>query len=71
RALGRSKLLAPTSLKNYLAVWVTTTAALAAAFIALAPAGSSVWMAIAGAAMIVPLNRVAAAPLALNWNRHR
>ena len=71
RALGRSKLLAPASLQYYLALWFTITAALAAAFIALSPAGSSVWMAIAGAAMVVPLNRVAAAPLALNWNRHR
>lgn len=71
RALGRSKLLAPASLKNYLALWFTITAALAAAFMALSPAGSPVWMAISGAAMVVPLNRVAAAPLALNWNRHR
>lgn len=71
RVLGRSKLLAPTALKNYLAFWFTITAALAAASMTLAPAGSSVWMAIAGAALVVPLNRLAAAPLALNWNRHR
>lgn len=71
RALGRSQLIAPASLKNYLALWLAITAALAAAFFALAPPGASVWMPLAGAMLLVPLNRLAAAPLALNWNRHR
>jgi hypothetical protein len=71
RALWHSEVVAHATLKRYLALWCAIAVALAAAFIALAPAGSSVWVAIAGAALVVPLNRLAAAPLALNWNRHR
>ena len=72
RALWLSRLVALARLRNYLVLWCAVTAALAAAFIAVVPAGAlSIWMAAASAALLVPLNRLAVAPLALNWDRHR
>ena len=71
RKLWRSQFVARPAFGPCLALWCATTAALAAALFALAPAGASVWMPLASAVLVVPLNRLAAAPLALNWNRHR
>ncbi|HUY88674.1 MAG TPA: hypothetical protein VMV10_08065 [Pirellulales bacterium] len=72
RALWQSKLVAHRSLQKYLAVWCLVTIALAGSLVAIAPTGSvSVWAALAGAVLLVPLNRLTAAPLALNWDRHR
>jgi hypothetical protein len=54
------------------ALWLAIVAAVAGAGAWLIPpALSPVWMTVACAALLVPFNRLAAAPSALAWNRHR
>lgn len=72
QAIVRRKLLTSACLRNCLIGWCLIVVALAGAMLGIAPAGVlSLPAALAGAALLVPFNRLAAAPLTLNWNRHR
>jgi hypothetical protein len=72
RALYRRRLVPPRALAGWLAVWLLAALALFAALAWLLPPGL---MAVSGCAfaavLLVPLARLALAPLALEWNRHR
>jgi hypothetical protein len=72
RALHRRRLAAPRVLVGWLAVWLFVVFALFAAFAWLLPPGLAGGAGCAFAAvLLVPLARLALAPLALDWNRHR
>jgi hypothetical protein len=72
RALHRRRLAAPRALVGWLAAWVVLIAALLGALAWLVPPGLVSLPALAlAAALLVPLARLALAPLALEWNRHR
>jgi hypothetical protein len=72
RALHRRRLAAPRALVGWLAVWLFAVLVLFGAFAWLLPPGLVGWAGCAFAAvLVVPLARLALAPLALEWNRHR
>lgn len=53
-------------------VWLAIAVAVAGAGVWLMPAAlSPPWLTMSAALLLVPFNRLAAAPLALDWNRHR
>jgi hypothetical protein len=72
RALYRRRLVAPSALAGLLAAWVLAVASLFAVLAWLLPRA---WVSPAdialGVVLVVPLARLAVAPLALEWNRHR
>jgi hypothetical protein len=71
-ALLRRGLVRPWTVAKYLGFWILAVAGLfALACAAILPdAVRMSWLAF-GAVLLVPLARLAAAPLALDWNRHR
>src|SRR5207302_9815652 len=72
RALHRRRLAAPRVLVGWLAAWLLAVVALFGAFAGLLPPELVGWAGCAFAAVLVgPLARLALAPLALEWNRHR
>jgi hypothetical protein len=72
RALSHRRILPPRVLWGALAVWLVFAAGLFAALCWLLPSGRTFVSAIVlGIALLLPLTRLALAPLALNWNRHR
>jgi len=72
RALKRRDLIPSTVLWGTLAIWLTLAAGLFAALYALLP---EEWFSpscvVLGIVLMLPLTRLALAPLALAWNRHR
>jgi hypothetical protein len=72
RALYRRRLVAPSALAGLLAAWLLAVASLFAVLAWLLPRA---WVSPAdialGVVLVVPLARLALAPLALEWNRHR
>ncbi|MHB1424299.1 MAG: hypothetical protein ACYC3I_14085 [Gemmataceae bacterium] len=72
RALRRRELIAPSVLWGMLVIWLTLAAGLFAALYALLPDD---WFSVPGVVLgivwLLPLTRLALAPLALTWNRHR
>ncbi len=72
RALVRRRLAAPRGLAKVLALWLLAAAGLFVLLYGAVPEGAAPVSLLAfGAALGVPLVRLAAAPLALAWNRHR
>ena len=72
RALYRRRLVPPRALAGWLAAWLLAALALFAALAWLLPPGLVDAAGCAFAAvLLVPLARLALAPLALEWNRHR
>jgi hypothetical protein len=72
RALVRRELVATTTLTKLLGVWVLLAGALFGLAYAIVPAGGVPLSLLAcGVVLSVPLASLAAAPLALAWNRHR
>ena len=72
RVLLRRRLVTPRALAGWLAVWLLAALALFAALAWLLPPGLADVTGCAFAAVLtVPLARLALAPLALEWNRHR
>ncbi len=72
RALLRRGLVGPRTLAKWLAVWLLAVAGLfVLVYGAVPPAAAPVSLLASGAVLGVPLVRLAAAPLALAWNRHR
>jgi hypothetical protein len=72
KALVGSRLASVAAVRKWLLIWAAITALLATAIFVLIPAGTiSVWASLAAAMLVVPFNRLAVAPLALNWDRHR
>jgi hypothetical protein len=72
RALKRRIVLSPVVLWGALAIWSTLVVGLFGVLYWLLPAGqTSVSAIVLGIALLVPLTRLALAPLALDWNRHR
>ncbi|HVS35565.1 MAG TPA: hypothetical protein VMS17_08285 [Gemmataceae bacterium] len=72
RILLRRGLIGPRALGISAAAWGVVVAGVVALGGQLAPVGGpSLWRLVLGAALVLPLNRFAAAPLALEWNRHR
>jgi hypothetical protein len=60
------------SLAAVAGVWVVTAGCLLAVLYSLVPAGSVPWGTLPfGVVLVLPLARILAAPLALEWNRHR
>jgi hypothetical protein len=60
------------SLAAVAGVWVVTAGCLLAVLSVLVPAGSVPWGTVPfGVVLVLPLARILAAPLALEWNRHR
>jgi hypothetical protein len=71
-ALRRRDMLGADAIVKYLAAWVLVAAALFGLLLWLVPREQvSVYSLAAGVALFVPLTRLAVAPLALAWNRHR
>lgn len=71
-ALVRRRIVPTATLQKWLALWCAAVAALTCMILGIAPAGAlSFGAALAGAIFLVPFNRLAVAPLAWNWNRHR
>jgi hypothetical protein len=72
RALRRRQLIPPPVLWGILLIWLTLAAGLFAALYALIPVE---WFSVSGVVLsimlLLPLTRLALAPLALSWNRHR
>jgi hypothetical protein len=72
RTLLRRRLVGPRTLAKYVAAWLLTAAGLfALACAALLPGEVPVSLLASGVVLSLPLVRLAAAPLALAWNRHR
>ncbi len=72
RALVRRGIVPTGTLQKWLAFWCAAVAALTGLIVGIAPAGAiSFGAALAAAIFLVPFNRLAVAPLAWNWNRHR
>ena len=72
RALYRRRLVPPRALAGWLAAWLLAALAVFAALAWLLPPGLADAAGCAFAAVLtVPLARLALAPLALEWNRHR
>ncbi len=71
-ALRRRRLIPSGVLRAMLAIWLALAAALFAALYALLP---DTWFSVPGVVLgivlLLPLTRLALAPLALSWNRHR
>ena len=71
-ALARSRLVAPGSIAAMVALWCLVVAGLCVAIHFFAPSGPmGLGTAAAAIALGIPFSRLAAAPLALAWNRHR
>lgn len=72
RALLRRGLIRPQTLAKLLALWLLAAAGVFVLACAAIPPGSAPVSLLAfGAVLCVPMARLAAAPLALAWNRHR
>ena len=72
RALVHRRIVPSGTLQKWLAFWCAAVAALTGLIVGIAPAGAiSFGGALSGAIFLVPFNRLAVAPLAWNWNRHR
>jgi len=72
RVLVRRRTVAPAMLGRLAATWLALTAGLAVALVCLVPAILvPAYGLVLAVALLVPLARPAAAPLALAWNRHR
>src|SRR5262249_52031806 len=72
RAIYRQHLLATSQLTGFLALWLLAWVGLFAFLAVLLPAGLVPWPWLAcGVVLVLPLARVALAPLALAWSRHR
>jgi hypothetical protein len=72
RALFRRRLVAPSTLARLLGIWLLAVAATCGVLTWLLPhTGVSPYSIALGTVLVVPLARLALAPLALEWNRHR
>jgi hypothetical protein len=72
RSLVNSTVLSNESIAAMLATWIFVVAALSTTVIWLAPAGAATTRDIlAGIILLIPFSRLAGAPLAVEWNRHR
>ncbi|HVX61740.1 MAG TPA: hypothetical protein VHC19_14090, partial [Pirellulales bacterium] len=72
RALVHRRIVPSGTLQKWLALWCAAVIALTGLILGIAPAGAiSFGAALAAAIFLVPFNRLAVAPLAWNWNRHR
>lgn len=70
--LHRRRLVPAIQVTGGLAAWCAIVAVSSGCAIGLLPrAWAAPWQLIAGCVFVVPLSRLAAAPLALAWNRHR
>jgi hypothetical protein len=71
-ALRRRGLWAGRTVATVMGVWLGTAGCLLALFLVLVPAGLVAWyVRPVGVVLALPLARILAAPLALEWNRHR
>jgi hypothetical protein len=71
-ALNQRRLVPSGVLWRMLAIWLALAAGLFAALYALLPDRWFYWPAVVlGIVLLLPLTRLALAPLALSWNRHR
>jgi hypothetical protein len=72
RGLDRCQLMGRPAIAAILAAWGLTAIAFSALALWLVPAGqASAWSLVSSVLLVVPFSRLAAAPLALEWNRHR
>ena len=72
RALLRRRIVEPQTIKKCLGIWLLAAVVLFAAALWLAPESRVRVELIAFAVVLfLPMARLAAAPLALDWNRHR
>jgi hypothetical protein len=72
RALRRKRLVANRTLATLAGVWIAVYAMLFGLLAWIAPAGAVATHVLAmGVVLMMPLARVSAMPLALDWNRHR
>jgi hypothetical protein len=71
RQLLLRRLIAARTVATFFVVWCAVAASVCGAILWLAPAGVSAGQLICGAALVVPFTRLAGAPLALAFNRHR
>jgi hypothetical protein len=68
RVLAKHRLMETRSLTFLLVGWATCVAAILAGVLNFAPLS---WPIVAGTILLVPFSRLAIAPAALHWNRHR
>jgi hypothetical protein len=67
----KRKLLAPSALAGYLAVWVLLVAVLLSVLLISPPPGKELILPLSlGIVLFVPLARIGLCPIALSWNRH-
>jgi hypothetical protein len=72
RGLDRWQLMGRPAIAAILSAWGLTAIGFSALALWLVPAGqASAWSLISSVVLVVPFSRLAAAPLALEWNRHR
>jgi hypothetical protein len=67
-ALVKLGLLQPRIIRNLFVLWLAVAASVFAGMVYFLPPS---WLLAAGVILSTPFTRLAAAPLALHWNRHR